>query len=129
MTIIRQFNDYVCYRIARKYFKKDGVSSDRAIITLAFFYSLNVWNLAAVCVRLFFNRQQTSQYVTESKVIGMLILVGLYFLFWRHYKDRYLELRERYGSEPRPKKIVNGILMMVVLLTPLLIAILLGFRK
>ncbi len=129
MKYIRQFNDYVFYRIAKTYFKQDGVSSDRAIITMSFFYSLNVWNLVAILIRLFFNRQQTSQYVIESKVIGLLILVGLYYFFWRQYKNRYLELRERYDSEPRPKKIVNGILMMLVLLTPFFIAILLGFRK
>ncbi len=129
MKYIKQFNDYVYYRISRKYFKRDGLSADRAIITLSLFYTLCVGSILGFCMRLFFSRQQTSPFTIESKFLALLIGFGLYFFFRRHYKNRYLEIRERYCSELRPQKIANGILMMVVLFIPLILMVLLGFKK
>jgi hypothetical protein len=112
--------DYIFYRLAKHYYKKDGRDGTRAIglLTLVQLYLFMVvfapiyWNLISVEGKAFFTK-----FIGKSgfMALGFILLISNYFI----YKDKYWKLAERWRGKETPSQLRwRGIGILLAVLFP-----------
>jgi membrane protein YdbS with pleckstrin-like domain len=123
-----QAMDYIFYRTAKFFYKKDGASGHRAIILLSTFQSLVIIEIVLIMVFSFYTREEIYQFTSVAKFLGGAICILVFFLnFWK-YKNKYKLFRDKWRNEEIKIKQKRGILIVVVLIIPWLVLILFGIR-
>ena len=104
------FFDYVFYRAAKFFYRRDGASASRAVITVS---TVQFFIPSAIIVfvqrTLYGGRAVTAKHskVEAMCFTGLLIVVTVLNFF--RYKDRYRVLRERWKGEAGVQKTMKGI--------------------
>ena len=124
--MIKCFFDYVFYRIAKFYYKWDGSGASTATVGLSLVQVLYVGLVISGTIRSIYSRNETSPYSKTMGAIGAGILIVLIILNSIIYKDKYVLLRRRWGTESNPRKFVRGMGVLFFMLFPLLGMLFLG---
>jgi len=114
------------YRIAKAYFKWDGQDGITAIITVSLCQSLIIMDIIFVIIRLLYPRQETLGIGNIGKVVVIASLVIIIFANFIRYKNRYDDYKLIWSSEKPSRKRINGFLVILSLILPLVIAIMFG---
>ncbi len=123
-----QTMDYIFYRTAKFFYKKDGASAHRALILLSAFQSLVIIEVVSIIFFSFFSREEASRFTSISKFLGGTICVIVFFLNMWKYRGKYMQFRDRWSNEEIIIKRQRGILLVVVLTIPWLVLVVLGIR-
>jgi hypothetical protein len=124
------FFDYVFYRVADLYmrWKYGGGGIDTGVIAVAGTQSLTLIIPLVVLSRIIFDSQEMKPY---AKVIAG-VAVGMFTLFYiwntiRYNRDRYELLREYWKDEPINQRRNRGLIVLVVIVSPIVILLVGGY--
>jgi hypothetical protein len=120
--------DYIFYRTARFFYKKDGSSAHRALILLSAFQSLVIIEIVFVLVFSFYTREELSQFIIVAKYTGGAVYLVIFFLNMWKYKGKYLNFRDKWSNEGIKIKRQRGFLLVIALIIPWIVLIVFGIR-
>jgi riboflavin transporter FmnP len=116
------FFDYIFYRIAKAYYKREGTDAFTASLLVGAMQATIICDIVLIIVRFFYSRQETSQHVTSIKYAAGIVIICLIILNYSKYKNRYAQFSERFSTSNE----LPTILIFLIALTPLFLLILLG---
>lgn len=123
------FFDYIFYRIAKFYYKRDGLDSYGSIIILSIIQGLLIMEIVTILLRMTYSINEIAKYKVPipAAKIGMGLGVVLIVLNYFRYKGRYWKLSDRWREVGTPtERTVKGWLVVVAIIVPFIILILLG---
>ena len=113
--------EYVFYRIAKFYFKRDGSSAFRTICIISFSQGALLADFFLIVRLLFLQQSDLAGYVKYSRTIGIvlaLMLMGVNYLF---FKNKYWKLSDRWreaeSKDPTLRK-GRGLLVIAITILP-----------
>lgn len=113
--------DYTYYRIAKFYFKRDGLEAFTALLTISLIYAFYLMDIFFLAKDLFFYAEKSNKVYLLEKIVLLLILFLIYFYNKKRYKGKYFFFREKWSKESKSKKQIKGILVIIFILSPLLL--------
>lgn len=108
-----KFFDYHYYRVAKFYFKRDGVTAITALISVS---SIQVWIILNVLLFLEGLYPSAVDNFKYSRVIYFSVVIGVILYNKIRYKNKYLEYRNRWNDESKGRKKINGIIIILTIL-------------
>lgn len=120
--------DYIFYRIAKYYYKKDGSDAFTAVILVSLIQNYLIIAIFAPILYQFYSVEETAPF---AKLVGKLsIIPGLIILYlnYRRYKGKYPQLEERWRDKQTPlQRKILGILITMAVFAPLIFIIVAAF--
>jgi hypothetical protein len=114
--------DYIYYRIAKRFYKKDGIDAERALVTLAVIHSLLAATILVIPYKLFVSY---NEFMIPKNILGIgsaLIWIICYILNRYRYKGMYWRFSERWKDrESYNQYVLNGYLVVVSIFIPFII--------
>ncbi|MDB5014386.1 MAG: hypothetical protein JWQ25_2588, partial [Daejeonella sp.] len=86
--------DYIFYRVAKFFYKKDGIDAMRAITIVAVIQGLTLGAVMFSILRLKYDLSQTLEYKKLSGQVGIVIFVILLLCNYLRYKSKYWRFAE-----------------------------------
>ncbi|TDM00458.1 MAG: hypothetical protein C4K58_04430 [Flavobacteriaceae bacterium] len=111
--------DYVYFRIARYFFKRDGYEASTAthVITLiVFMFLLGISLITSDSILKL--RNSNVKLPFWIKLIMFAIIFVIQYFVDKRYKGKYEEYAERWGDEKDSVKFFKGILVLIFISTP-----------
>lgn len=119
--------DYIYYRIAKFYFKRDGSSAFRAISILSILQCLLFSELIFFIIRIYVPISETEKYSKLSGNIGVAVALIFLLLNYLRYKGKYWQLSERWKNSDSPLIFkLKGLLVVLVILLPFIILVIMS---
>jgi hypothetical protein len=118
--------DYTYYRIAKKYFKRDGSQSITALLTLTLIISLYILFLFFAVLFSFFEVTDRDNTPVWEKAIVLSIMFLIFLYNKKRYNNMYFVFRERWINESKTLKIRNGIFVIFFMISPLILIVILA---
>ncbi|MFA6084451.1 hypothetical protein [Mucilaginibacter sp.] len=114
--------DYIFYRIAKRFYKKDGIDAERALVILAVIHSLLVATILIIPYKLFisYNEFKIPKNILRIECASIFIIC---YIFNRYrYKGMYWSFSERWKDrESYNQYVLNGYLVIVSIFIPFII--------
>jgi hypothetical protein len=105
--------DYIFYRIAKFYFKKDGTHASTAVTLLSVFQSFLINIIFLLVVKSNLNSTELSNSTRTIGYFGAFITVIVILLNYYRYNKKYLNLRDRwYNYETTFQNRIRGALIL-----------------
>jgi hypothetical protein len=119
--------DYMFYRLAKFFYKRDGSLAPRAIAIVTLTQVLSIAIVLTLIVRLFFDLDQTAIHAKDAgKIGGVAGIVGLVLNYIR-YRKGYSKLSDRWrNAETSEQRRLRGFLVFLGILLPIALMIFLG---
>lgn len=114
--------DYIYFRVAKYFFKKDGTSAQRAIAIVTV---VQIFLIGTVLFALDRHLLKLGVSVDVAKYIGVLIAGIILLLNHIRYKGKYFRYRERWLGREIPKGYkLKGYLVVIAIFIPFLLLLL-----
>lgn len=112
--------DYIYFRLAKFFFKKDGSFAPRAIAIVTLVQSLILW----ILIRFTFNIEDSSFIREYYKTIVVVFGVSVLVLNYRRYNNKYREYSVRWrGSETSTQRRIRDWLVVLGILISFIISV------
>lgn len=108
--------DYVYYRMAKAYYKRDGNDAIRSLIGIAMIQVLTILSPILFVLRLFLEREELRAYGKHMKYTTLIVFLGLLIYNSFKYKNKYEIYSEIWKNEPKRIRIYKGILVVLSLI-------------
>ena len=122
--------EYIFYRLAKFFYKRDGSTAIRAVGILSLIQILLLVDFFLFIRVLFLHQSDVQSYVKNGRTIGGVLAIIIMVLNFLYFKDRYWKLsdrwRQRETDEPTLSK-TRGWLVVLALVLPWIL-FLLSFR-
>lgn len=112
--------DYTYYRVAKKYFKKDGVQAFTALLTVSLIMFLYLLLSFFAVIFILFNIPQREHAPLWEKVVVLLVMFLIFLYNKKRYNNKYTVFREKWINEPKGIKIKKGIIVILFIISPLI---------
>jgi amino acid transporter len=112
--------DYIFYRVAKFFYKKDGIDAFTGLCTVGLIQGLTVGVLAFSILRSIYGLSETAKITKGSGLIG--VSIGVLFLIFNYlrYKGKYWRFAEKWtDNETQQQKEVRGLLVVMAILLPI----------
>ncbi|GEN74255.1 hypothetical protein [Chryseobacterium lathyri] len=110
--MIKDFFDYHYYRVAKFYYKRDGADATTALISVSAVQTWIIINVLLFIKELFFQNEK----LKYGWIVFLFIMIGILIYNKRKYKNKYLELRNKWVSEKKKEKTVNGLIIILTII-------------
>ena len=110
---MEEFFAYHYYRVARFYFKRDGIGAITALISVSSVQCWIIINLLLFFEGLCSNEVEKFKYY---KVLYFLVVLSVFFLNKKKYNNKYLEYREKWKNEDFKKRRLKGIIIVATII-------------
>ncbi|MGK6343058.1 hypothetical protein ACMGDK_12520 [Chryseobacterium sp. DT-3] len=110
--MIKDFFDYHYYRVAKFYYKRDGADAATALISVSAVQTWIIINVLLFIKELFFQNEK----LKYGWIVFLFIMIGILIYNKRKYKNKYLELRNKWVSEKKKEKTVNGLIIILTII-------------
>lgn len=116
--------DYTYYRVAKQYFKRDGSDSETSLHTVSLIICIYIFDLFFVIEEMFFpiNRNPQGLSLLEKATVALFMYL-IYCVVKKRYKGKFFFLREKWLNEPVIKKRINGIGVILFILSPFILLV------
>ncbi|OXA87409.1 hypothetical protein [Flavobacterium hercynium] len=113
--------NYTYYRIAKFYFKRDGLEAFTALLTISLIKAIYLMDIIFLIRDLFLDVEKANKVHFSEKIVVLLILFLIYLFNRKQYKGKYILFREKWSNEQKTKKQIKGFLVILFILSPLLL--------
>lgn len=112
--------NYTYYRITKFYYKKDGSDATTALLTITLILSLFLISIEFIISGYF----GLDRKISTLEIILILIVMFVFYLILRkRYENKYSSFREKWIKETNNKKRLNGFLVILFILSPLILIV------
>lgn len=119
--------DYLFYRIAKYFYRKDGSDATRAIGILTVIQGLFIGEFAIIFSRLIYGYLAVANYSKLGSKIGAGLGICLFIFNYFLYKDKYWRLADKWRNKETSLQLqIRGILVVLVILLPFMLLFWLG---
>ena len=118
--------DYTYYRIAKSYFKRDGLEAFTSVLTISIIKGLYLMCFFFFVKDFFFYDREGRTVGVIEKVIILFILFLIYLYNRKKYQGKYLVFREKWINEEKKKKQLNGFFVILFILSPLILLVIIA---
>ncbi|WP_285010107.1 hypothetical protein [Pedobacter faecalis] len=119
--------DYIFYRVAKFFYKKDGIDAFRAVCTVSMIQGLTFGAFVFSILRMIFGLSETAKHVNSSGGVGIAIGVILLTLNYLRYKGKYWRFAERWkDSETEQQRKLRGALVILAIVLPVFLVFWMG---
>lgn len=123
--------DYMYYRIAKFYYKKDGIDAMGAVIILSLVQASLIGELIAIVLRYFYSRIEITNYnlPLKASTIGMIVFIAFTIFNYFRYKGRYWRFSDKWREEEKNNSLImvfRGWLVILAIVAPIVTLILMG---
>ncbi len=117
ISLIMIIFDYIFFRVASIFYKKDGVDAFRAIVIVTVIQCLILGEIGFGILRLIYNLDETSKYSMESKYFGSALFLLILFFNYLRYKTKYWHFSQRWKqSESEQERKARGFMIVLLIL-------------
>lgn len=119
--------DYIFYRVAKFFYKKDGIDAFRAVCTVSMIQGITLGAIIFSIMRLVDEFPNIIIHLKGSGQIG--IVVGIIFLARNYfrYKGKYWHFAERWkNTESAQQRKLRGVLVVIAILIPIFLVFWMG---
>lgn len=117
---MNSFLDYIFYRTAELFFKRYGRRGFSAMSIISASQTLMFWTLILI-INHFTAQITVKSFYEEFGFAIVLIYCSLLYINHRKYSGRYNKIRFRWKDEDPDKRVFNGILVLISLVSPLIL--------
>lgn len=112
--------EYIFYRIAKHYYKRDGSSAFGAVAVLSIIQGMLMIDLFLI-IRVMFLRQSDIQgYVKYGRIIGIVLSIMILILNYFYFRTKYWRLsdrwREKESADPTLRKMRGWLVIFAIIL-------------
>lgn len=107
--------DYVFFRVAKFFYRKDGVDAFRAVCIISVIQGLIFGALLFSVLRLVYKMNEISKYKEISGKFGIALCVILLLFNYFRYKSKYWSFVERWKNETFQQSKVRGFLVLGII--------------
>ncbi len=118
--------DYIFYRMAQFFFKRDGSLADRAIFGVSMIQSLIILTICLIITHFLFSTQYLHSHSKQGGLIAVCITLLFIIYNFRKYKGRYHIYREYWKDELHSQRVKKGYLVLFSLIMPWIMIFLVG---
>lgn len=112
--------DYTFYRTAKRHYKRDGANGFTGVLIISFIIFLYIITIF-FSIKNFFNIDMEKSTTIFEKVIVVMVMILIFFLVQKRYKNKYFEFREKWVKETKKQKIIGEVLILIFFFLPLII--------
>ena len=114
--------DYTFYRVAKFFYRKDGIEATRAIATVTFIQGALLSAFLVGLLRLFYDLSDIAKFSKISSTIGLALTIIIAILNYLHYKGKYWKLANKWkDKETKRQKNFRGIFVIFMILVPFIL--------
>ena len=119
--------DYMFYRIAKFYYKKDGVDAICTLFIVSVIQGLLFGAIVFSVLRALYGLLETAKYTQLAGKIGIVVGILLLVFNFLRYKGKYWRFAERWkDTKTEKQRRIRGILVVVAILFPFLLLFWMG---
>jgi hypothetical protein len=119
--------NYIFYRLAKFYYKRDGIEAPRAKGFLTLLQALIVLDILGIIFQSLISLKELSKYSKLGGFTGVAIAVVLMIFNDYYYKGKYWRFADRWrNKETTSQKIIRSFLVFLAFLVPILVFLFLG---
>lgn len=116
--------DHIFYRLAKLFYKTDGIDSFRAVGFISITQCVLIGDLLFFILRIIFGLSKTALYARESKFLGVVIALILLVVNYLRYKRNYWNIINQWREkESISERRIRGFLVVIALVLPWIIFI------
>ncbi|UXE67867.1 MAG: hypothetical protein KA713_04485 [Chryseotalea sp. WA131a] len=119
--------EYIFYRVAKFYYKRDGSSAFRAVAVLSVMQGMLLVDLLLLIRVLFLHQSDVQGYVKYGRMIGVALAVLLIALNYFHFRGKYWKLSDRWREKEKDNPALRktrGWLVVFAIILPFLLYLL-----
>ena len=120
------FFDYLFYRLAKFFYRRDGAFASRAVITVSTVQFMLPSAIMLFIQKSLYGRDTTSKYSKVEAICFTSVLVFVVGLNFFKYRDKYRVFREKWKDETGSQKRIRGVGIVFLVLASWASLILLG---
>jgi amino acid transporter len=113
--------DYFYYRITKVFLRYPTDQGIRAISLIVLMQSLVIISIIEICLPMFFGKGEIIQILGQFSWVIALIVLVLFYLNFLNYRRKYMKLEQHWQNEPKAKKILRGVLMIISFPVPFVV--------
>ena len=116
--------DYIFYRIAKFYYKRDGSSAFRAVAILSVLQGMLIVDLFLLIRILFLNQSDVQDYIKYGRMIGIALAILLIVLNYFYFRNRYWKLSDQWREKEKENPMIRnarGWLVIFAIILPFLL--------
>ena len=121
--------DYIFYRVAKAYFKRDGSSAITALISVSTVQCMLPSAFLLLLQKSFYSRESTHTYAKYEALFFVVCLLFALFLNHIKYKKMYFQLRDRWAGESNSDRVFRGIGVVLTIMFSWASVLILGILK
>mgnify|MGYP001582875045 CR=1 FL=1 len=112
--------EYIFYRIAKFYYKRDGSTAFRAVGILSLIQLMLVVDFFLMIRVLFLHQSDVQGYVKYGRTIGIVLAIILMVLNYFYFKNKYWRLSDRWREKESedPTLRTRGWLVVLAIILP-----------
>jgi hypothetical protein len=121
--------DYIFYRIAKFFYRRDGIDAFRAIAIVALMQTLFLAEIATLILRSMFSKEEIAKYALpiKSSYLGMVVVILFLSLNFFKYRKTYWKFSEKWKDKETPMQHeVRGYLVLLSIFAPIILLVLMG---
>jgi len=126
---LKNYFDYLYYRITTLYTKWDGNNGINGILMISLIQLLLICDVVLPIMRIWFTFSQISPYSKTIAIIGVMVLFALIIYNYIKYNHKYDQLKIRWENETQRERMLKGVFILTSLVLPWIPIILLGIRR
>ena len=113
--------DYMYYRCAKAYYRWDGETGITGIMAVTLFISLIIIDILGIIYFEVASEEQRMNNKGLSKGVAILIIILILLFFFKRYRNKYGLYNQKWINDDKRKRIINGILLVILFLIPIAI--------
>jgi hypothetical protein len=119
--------DYFFYRLAKFYYRKDGIDAIRATTILSFVQGAILLELGAIIYRLIYGYSEVAKYAKSASKVGVILTAGLLVINHFLYKNKYWRFADKWRNKETLFQLqIRGWLVVLAILLPFILLLWLG---
>ena len=121
--------DYIFYRVAKFYYRRDGRLASTALISVTTTQVMPASAFIIFIQKCLYGREITASYSKLGAYLFVVVLLLAMFLNHLRYKDKYFRLRERWEHETKAQQRIRGVAVVIAIVMSWTSLLLLGIIK
>lgn len=120
------FFDYIYYRVAKFYFKREGRNSISAILFVTLIQALLIIIILGILYKTVIPQNIVEKMYSFSKPVAMILVGTLSFVNYYKFKNKYFIYKSYWKNDSKKIEFIKGILVLLSGILPWIPIVLLG---
>lgn len=128
MVYMKNYFDYLYYRITEVYLKWDGDNGINGILIVSLIQNLLLFDIALIIIHIFYSSITIFPYSKIIGVIGVILFLTMIIVNYKKYNKKYQHIKNKWENETKNERALKNVLILISLILPWIPIIYFGIR-